>query len=52
MSTRLRQSVAVEAFLEWEERQPTRYEFDGFLPSAMIGGSAGDARAQRNLIAA
>jgi hypothetical protein len=52
MSTSLGQSVAVEAFLEWEERQPIQYEIDGFLPSAMIGGSAGDSRAQRNLIAA
>lgn len=51
MTTALRQPMTVEAFLEWEERQPTRYEFDGFHPHAMTGGSAGHSRVQRNLIA-
>jgi hypothetical protein len=27
-------------FLAWEERQPTRHEFDGFQPVAMTGGAA------------
>ena len=26
-------------FLEWEERQEERYEFDGFQPVAMTGGT-------------
>jgi len=26
-------------FLAWEERQPLRYEFDGFQPVAMTGGT-------------
>ena len=51
MSTALHQPKTVEAFLEWEERQPTRYEFDGFHPHAMTGGSADHSRVQRNLIA-
>jgi len=36
-------------FLEWEERQTLRYEFDGFAPVAMTGGSMGHAQIQRNL---
>jgi Uma2 family endonuclease len=51
MSTAMRQPMTVEAFLEWEDRQPTRYEFDGFHVYAMTGGSAGHSRVQRNLIA-
>jgi hypothetical protein len=27
--------MSVEAFLDWEERQELRYEFDGFEPVAM-----------------
>jgi Uma2 family endonuclease len=42
--------MSVEAFLEWEEGQPTRFEFDGFHPRAMTGGSAWHSRVQRNLI--
>jgi Uma2 family endonuclease len=43
--------MTVDAFLDWEERQPARYEFDGFHVHAMTGGSAGHSRVQRNLIA-
>jgi Uma2 family endonuclease len=52
MSTAMRQTMTVEAFLDWEESQPTRYEFDGFRPHAMTGGSADHSRVQRNLIMA
>jgi len=38
-----------EEFLAWEERQDLRYEFDGFQPMAMTGGTAAHARLQRNL---
>jgi Uma2 family endonuclease len=31
--------MTLEAFLEWERRQELRYEFDGFKPVAMTGGS-------------
>jgi Uma2 family endonuclease len=51
MSDTLRQLMSLEAFLEWEERQPARYEFDGVHARAMTGGSAGHSRVQRNLIA-
>lgn len=52
MSHALRPTMTLEAFLEWEERQPVRYEFDGFSAQAMTGGSADHARVQRNLIVA
>ena len=41
--------MTLASFLEWKERQPLRYEFDGFAPVAMTGGSVGHARIQRNL---
>lgn len=46
----MRQPMSIEAFLEWEERQATRYEFDGFHVFAIAGGSANHSRVQRNLI--
>jgi Uma2 family endonuclease len=52
MGAALHRPMTVEAFLEWEEGQPTRFEFDGFHPRAMTGGSAGHSRVQRNLIMA
>ena len=38
-----------EQFLAWEEKQELRYEFDGFQPVAMTGGTAGHSAIQRNL---
>ena len=38
-----------EQFLAWEERQEQRYEFDGFQPVAMTGGTAAHAVIQHNL---
>jgi len=38
-----------EQFLAWEEKQPLRYEFDGFQPVAMTGGTVAHAGIQRNL---
>ncbi|MBS0639409.1 MAG: Uma2 family endonuclease [Acetobacteraceae bacterium] len=52
MSQTLQKPMTREAFLEWEERQPVRYEFDGVSARAMTGGSANHARVQRNLLAA
>jgi Uma2 family endonuclease len=31
--------MTLEDFLVWEERQPLRYEFDGWQPVAMTGGA-------------
>ncbi len=42
--------MTVDEFLAWEEEQELRWEFDGFSPEAMTGGTAGHAAIQRNLI--
>src|SRR4051812_34254524 len=52
MSVALRPSMTLAEFLDWEERQDLRYEFDGFQPVAMTGGTAAHARLQRNLLLA
>ena len=52
MNLALRGSMTLAEFLEWEERQPMRYEFDGVGPVAMTGGTAGHADIQANLAAA
>jgi Uma2 family endonuclease len=41
-----------EEFLAWEEGQEPGWEFDGFAPTAMTGGTAGHSAIQRNIIAA
>ncbi len=50
MSAALQPAMSLEAFLDWEARQETRYEFDGFAPVAMNGGSWGHWAIQRNLM--
>jgi Uma2 family endonuclease len=40
------------AFLEWEERQPARFEYDGFQPVAMTGGTHEHSVIQGNLFLA
>ena len=49
MNLALRKPMTLAEFLEWEERQPLRYEFDGVGPVAMTGGTLAHARIQRNL---
>ncbi|WP_428538758.1 Uma2 family endonuclease [Rhodopila sp.] len=39
MSIALRKPMTVSEFLSWEERQELRWEFDGFDPVAMTGGT-------------
>ena len=39
MSAALRKPMTLTEFLVWEERQEPRYEFDGFKPVAMTGGT-------------
>jgi Uma2 family endonuclease len=41
--------MTLAEFLEWEERQELRYEFDGVGPVAMTGGTFGHSAIQRNL---
>src|SRR5208283_2854868 len=52
MNLALPKPRTLAAFLEWEERQPMRYEFDGVGPVAMTGRTAGHADIQANLAAA
>ena len=49
MSIALRKPMTREEFLAWEAQQPLRYEFDGFQPIAMAGGTRAHAAIQRNL---
>jgi Uma2 family endonuclease len=49
MNLALRKPMTLAEFLEWEERQPLRYEFDGVGPVAMTGGTLGHSAIQRNL---
>lgn len=39
MSIALRKPMTLTEFLAWEERRESRYEFDGFEPAAMTGGT-------------
>jgi Uma2 family endonuclease len=39
MNVALRKLMTVDQFLAWEERQELRYEFNGFEPVAMTGGT-------------
>jgi Uma2 family endonuclease len=49
MSIAQQRPMTREQFLAWEERQELRYEFDGFQPVAMTGGTAAHAVIQHNL---
>jgi hypothetical protein len=49
MNLAVRKPTTPAEFLEWEERQELRYEFDGVEPVAMTGGSVGHATIQANL---
>jgi Uma2 family endonuclease len=50
MSVALRKPMSLDEFLLWEEQQEVRWEFDGFEPVAMTGGTRAHATIQRNLI--
>jgi Uma2 family endonuclease len=52
MGTALRKPMTLQEFLAWEERQELRYEFDGFGPVAMTGGTVEHSAIQGNLITA
>lgn len=39
MSATVRKPMTIAEFLDWEERQELRYEFDGEQPVAMTGGT-------------
>ncbi len=42
--------MSLDEFLAWEERQELRWEFDGFAPVAMTGGTAAHSAIQRNVL--
>ena len=48
MNLAVRKPMSLAEFLEWEDRQELRYEFDGVEPSAMTGGTVRHATIQRN----
>ena len=50
MNVALRSPWTVEQFLDWEEKQELRYEFDGFRPIAMTGGTFEHDAIQVNLV--
>jgi Uma2 family endonuclease len=52
MSVAMRKSMTLEEFLAWEEGQELRWEFDGFAPVAMTGGTVEQGLIQANLIRA
>ncbi len=52
MNVALQRPWTTELFLAWEEKQELRFEFDGFRPVAMAGGTAAHSAIQRNLIVA
>ena len=39
-----------EEFLDWAEAQEERYEFDGFQPVAMVGGTANHSQITQNVL--
>ncbi len=50
MNIALRKPMSLQQFLVWEDRQELRYEFDGFGPKAMAGGTTAHSAIQRNLL--
>ena len=52
MNAARRKTWTVEQFLEWEERQESKHEFNGHQPEAMTGGTAAHETIKMNLAAA
>lgn len=52
MSQLQRRTMTPEEFLAWEAKQELRWEFDGFQPVAMTGGTAAHSVIQGNIITA
>jgi Uma2 family endonuclease len=52
MSMAQRRSMTLEEFLAWERRQELRYEFDGFEPVAMTGGTVNHSAIATDLVMA
>lgn len=52
MSQPQRKPMTPEEYLAWEETQELKWEFDGFQPVAMTGGTFAHATIQGNLVTA
>ncbi len=52
MTIALQRGMTLEEFLAWDEGQEDRWEFDGFQPVAMVGGTRAHASITVNLISA
>jgi Uma2 family endonuclease len=52
MSIAQRRPMTMDEFLAWERRQELRYEFDGFAPVAMTGGTLNHSAIATNLVTA
>ena len=52
MDVAVRREMTVEDFLLWEEGQEGRWEFDGFEPVAMVGGTVAHATDMLAILAA
>lgn len=52
MNVALREPMTAAEFLAWEERQELKWEFDGFQPVAMTGGTVAHSAITGNLITA
>ena len=50
MNVALSKPMSLDEFLAWEDCQELRYEFDGFEPQAMAGGTAAHFAIQRNIL--
>lgn len=50
MSVALDRPMTLDEFLVWEQGQELRWEFDGFAPTAMTGGTSEHSAIERNLI--
>jgi Uma2 family endonuclease len=52
MNVAVRKPIALDEFLAWERDQDQRYEFDGFQPVAMTGGTIAHSEIATNLVEA
>ncbi len=52
MSTDLHQPMNLEQFLAWEREQERPWEFDGFQPVAMTGGTIAHSMIASNVVRA
>lgn len=50
MNVALRRPMTLAEFLDWEERQEFKHEFDGFRPVAMVGVRVAHSAIQGNLL--